>query len=100
MAEFESLRMRYEIYNLSSIANYYVNHYWMRELEGLMLLALKPLVEISDKVHHESKTNGSSVEDSGRLIDSACILSQAIYKTNIIRVCTKMSINRHEYELL
>lgn len=58
----------------------------MRTLEDSMLLALRPLVEVADKMHLKSREDDSLAEDAGKLVDAVSLMSQAVFKTNAMRV--------------
>lgn len=65
----------------------------MREVEELCLLALRPLLEVTDEMHIKSGQDSDVLPMAKKLIDATSIISQAIYKTNIIRVSSMLSIN-------
>lgn len=52
----------------------------------MSLLALRPLIEVTEKFHQLARTDEAYAEDAAKLIDGVSILSQSIYKTNVYRV--------------
>ena len=58
----------------------------LADIEQLSLLALRPLVEVTDCVHNLSRTDAEHLPMATKLIDAACLLSQSVYKLNALRV--------------
>ena len=65
-----------------------------------MLLALRPLSVVTDEFHRQAKSDETLHCQSTKLIDATCLMSQAIYKTNILRVSNKLKILRVQVNLV
>ena len=49
-------------------------------------MALRPLIEVINEVHTQSKSDGSKAEMASKLVDAVGLISQGIYKINVLRV--------------
>lgn len=64
--------------------------YRLKEVEELLLLTIKSMVTVADKIHIESRQNGELAADAGQLVDSLSLASQATYKLNMYRVSSSV----------
>lgn len=60
--------------------------YRLKEVEELLLLTIKSMVTVADKIHNQSRTDESLAADAGQLVDSLSLAGQATYKLNMFRV--------------
>ena len=58
----------------------------MKELEDILLLAIRPLMKVTNVFHERSMSDVSVKPDSQMLVDSLGLVSQVIYKVNMLRV--------------
>ena len=61
----------------------------LKDLEEVMLIAIRPLLQVSNNVHNRSRVEPTDKVLAGQskcLVDSFALISQAAYKTNIMRV--------------
>ena len=55
-------------------------------MEELLLLTIKSMVTVADKIHNQSRTDESLAADAGQLVDSLSLAGQATSKLNMFRV--------------
>lgn len=60
--------------------------YRMKEVEDILLLALRPLIKMANVWHERSRTDGEFLAASQSLIDALGLTSQAVHRVNMIRV--------------
>ena len=58
----------------------------MKELEDILLLAIRPLMKVTNAFHERSMSDVSVKPDSQMLVDSLGLVSQVIYKVFILEV--------------
>ena len=68
----------------------------MKELEDILLLAIRPLMEVTNVFHERSMSDVSVKPDSQMLVDSLGLVSQVIYKVNMLRVRNFISPEKNE----
>ena len=69
----------------------------LSNVERTILLALKPLIEVTDAIHTKAKTDASYAEWSTKLVESACLIAQSTYLANKFRVSITFSLDHNIY---
>ena len=67
----------------------------MKELEDILLLAIRPLMKVTNVFHERSMSDVSVKPDSQMLVNSLGLVSQVIYKVNMLRVRNFLSPYHH-----
>ena len=65
---------------------WYIN-FSLKELEEFALLALRPLIGVTNDFHNRARTDGTWNDTASNLVDAVCVMAQVVYKVNMIRVC-------------